>query len=142
MIRAESSGFWILVLYVYWMDMLIIDVFQLRPVTNYNEITTHFLECIHAHCSNTRFQVLHLQILLMQTFASTLISLYLSLNSKVLTLILYARNEQNGSTPAPTNPATSNFFGNNAATPSQTPAVTSSQVSSQHEFFFVHPWIT
>ncbi|KZV27391.1 replication protein A 32 kDa subunit A-like [Dorcoceras hygrometricum] len=26
-------------------------VYAIRPVTNYNEIATHFLECIHAHCS-------------------------------------------------------------------------------------------
>ncbi|XP_075508907.1 replication protein A 32 kDa subunit A-like [Primulina tabacum] len=28
-------------------------VYAIRPVTNYNEIATHFLECIHSHCSSS-----------------------------------------------------------------------------------------
>lgn len=31
-------------------------VYAIRPVTNYNEIATHFLECIHAHCSSPRIK--------------------------------------------------------------------------------------
>ncbi|EYU37328.1 hypothetical protein MIMGU_mgv1a009917mg [Erythranthe guttata] len=31
-------------------------VFAIRPVNDYNEIATHFLECIHAHCCNNKSQ--------------------------------------------------------------------------------------
>ncbi|XP_073132478.1 replication protein A 32 kDa subunit A-like [Henckelia pumila] len=31
-------------------------VYAIRPVTNYNEVATHFLECIHAHCSSPRIK--------------------------------------------------------------------------------------
>eukprot|EP01084_Bolivina_argentea_P029935 55536_1 len=30
-----------------------IKVFEMRPITNFNEITHHFLQCIHAHLHNT-----------------------------------------------------------------------------------------
>ena len=33
-----------------------IDVIQMRPVTNFNEVTTHNLECIYQHCLLTRTQ--------------------------------------------------------------------------------------
>ncbi|KAL6525489.1 hypothetical protein OROHE_015796 [Orobanche hederae] len=31
-------------------------VYAIRPVHDYNEIANHFLECIHAHCCNTKSQ--------------------------------------------------------------------------------------
>ncbi|KAL6523377.1 hypothetical protein OROGR_016980 [Orobanche gracilis] len=32
-------------------------VYAIRPVHDYNEIANHFLECIHAHCCNTKSQM-------------------------------------------------------------------------------------
>ncbi|KAG8372372.1 hypothetical protein BUALT_Bualt12G0059400 [Buddleja alternifolia] len=31
-------------------------VYAIRPINDYNEIANHFLECVHAHCCNTRLQ--------------------------------------------------------------------------------------
>ncbi|KAL3841047.1 hypothetical protein ACJIZ3_025638 [Penstemon smallii] len=31
-------------------------VYAIRPVTDYNEIAHHFLECIHSHCCNSKLQ--------------------------------------------------------------------------------------
>ncbi|CAN0912326.1 Replication protein A 32 kDa subunit B [Linum grandiflorum] len=33
-----------------------INVFSIRPVTDYNEITSHFIECIYVHFYNTKIQ--------------------------------------------------------------------------------------
>ncbi|KAI3444166.1 hypothetical protein Pfo_000831 [Paulownia fortunei] len=32
-------------------------VYAIRAVKDYNEIANHFLECVHAHCCNTRLQI-------------------------------------------------------------------------------------
>ncbi|PIN12853.1 Single-stranded DNA-binding replication protein A (RPA), medium (30 kD) subunit [Handroanthus impetiginosus] len=34
-----------------------VAVYAIRPVNDYNEIANHFLECVHAHCCNTRLQI-------------------------------------------------------------------------------------
>ncbi|KAL8488918.1 hypothetical protein ACS0TY_025003 [Phlomoides rotata] len=34
-----------------------IVVYAIRPVNDHNEIANHFLECIHAHCSNNKLQI-------------------------------------------------------------------------------------
>ncbi|KAL3643101.1 hypothetical protein CASFOL_013916 [Castilleja foliolosa] len=31
-------------------------VYAIRPVSDYNEIANHFIECVHAHCCNSRLQ--------------------------------------------------------------------------------------
>ncbi|OWM87013.1 hypothetical protein CDL15_Pgr016050 [Punica granatum] len=33
-----------------------LNVFSIRPVTDFNEITTHFIECIYVHVYNTKLQ--------------------------------------------------------------------------------------